>query len=123
MKHTLLPSVRTPQGLRAAALARRFGLANVAALLEQAAGSEPTTPQEQLLAACAVGDAAQARRLAAAHPGLLQGLAPEQLRMLPELAGSRVTLLRSHVDISSSGARRHGAIRAERERRTASYST
>ena len=33
-----------------------------------------------------MGDAAQARRLAAAHPGLLQGLAPEQLRMLPELA-------------------------------------
>ncbi|WP_046241272.1 ankyrin repeat domain-containing protein, partial [Delftia tsuruhatensis] len=60
--------------------------ADVAALLEQAAGSEPTTPQEQLLAACAMGDAAQARRLAAAHPGLLQGLAPEQLRMLPELA-------------------------------------
>ena len=80
------PATRTPQGLPAATLARRFGLAEAAALLEQAAGTEPSSPGEHFLAACASGDAAGARRLLDAHPGLLAGLAPEQLRMLPELA-------------------------------------
>ncbi len=80
------PAVRTPQGLGAATLARRFGLAEAAALLEQAAGAEPPTPVERFMAACAQGDEPQARSLLGAHPGLLSGLDHDALRMLPELA-------------------------------------
>lgn len=80
------PATRTPQGLPATTLARRFGLAEVADLLEQATQAGPASPEEQLLAACALGDGPAARGLLDAHPGLLAGLAPGQLRMLPELA-------------------------------------
>jgi hypothetical protein len=81
------PAWRTPQGLPAATLARRFGLPEVAALLEAAAGTPvPMPASEQLLAACARGDAGQARQLLALHPGLLHTLSSDQLRMLPELA-------------------------------------
>lgn len=94
------PSVRTPQGLSAAALARRFGLADVAALLEQAAGEEPGSPEEQFVACCAMGDKAQAGALLASHPGLLQSLSAEQLRMLPELAAlGRMAAVRCMVQL------------------------
>lgn len=94
------PAIRTPQGLCAAALARRFGLADVAALLEQAAGKEPGSPEEQFIAACAMGDKAQAGALLASHPGLLQSLSAEQLRMLPELAAlGRMDAVRSMVQL------------------------
>jgi ankyrin repeat protein len=103
------PATRTPQGLSAAALARRFGLADVAALLEQAAGSESATPEERFVAACARDDKVQAGGLLASHPALLQGLSPEQLRMLPELAAlGRMDAVRCMVELGWPIAARGG---------------
>lgn len=94
------PTARTPQGLGAAGLAWRFGLTDVAALLERAAGAEPASPQERFIAACALGDRAQAGALLASRPGLLQELSPEQLRMLPELAAlGRMEAVRCMVQL------------------------
>ena len=103
------PATRTPQGLGAARLARRFGLADVAVLLEQATGAEPATPEEQFVAACAMGDRARAGGLLASHPGLLQGLSHEQLRMLPELAAlGRMEAVRCMVELGWPIAARGG---------------
>ncbi len=85
------PAARTPDGVDAATLARRFGLPEVAARLLEAGMAPRTAPDEQWLAACALGDEAQARALQQAHPDLPAALKPDQLRMLPELAASGCT--------------------------------
>ncbi len=80
-------SVRTPDGADAHTLALRFGLPDVARLLERRGGSDAHLPlDEEFLAACARGDGPTARRIHAAHPQLLATLSPTQLRLLPELA-------------------------------------
>jgi len=44
------------------------------------------TPEQQLLVACHEGDASEARRLVAAHPGIVSALRPEDARALTDAA-------------------------------------
>jgi hypothetical protein len=78
---------RTPDGVAARMIALRFGQADVAGLLERAgAGLEPLAVDEAFVAACARGDAASARAIQQAHPGVIDALDDARLRLLPELA-------------------------------------
>lgn len=79
-------AVQTQDGISAHTLALRYGLPEVAQLIEQAGGGSALPTDEQFIAACARADAAAARQLLAQHPGLLRQLDPTQLRLLPELA-------------------------------------
>jgi ankyrin repeat protein len=76
-------SARTPDGADAHTLALRFGLRDVARLLEPV---ESSSPEEQFIAACAEADEAAARRLQSQRSDLPQTLSEAQLRLLPELA-------------------------------------
>lgn len=78
--------VKTPEGISAHALALRFGLTEVAQVLEQAGAGSAQAPDAQFVAACARADEAEARRLLAGHPQLVANLTPPQLRLLPEFA-------------------------------------
>jgi hypothetical protein len=80
------PRARTPAGISAWRLALQFGLAEVAEMLRRAGGAEPVSDEEQFIAACSRGDAAEARRLRALRPDLPGALAQQQLQLLPELA-------------------------------------
>jgi ankyrin repeat protein len=77
-------AARTPDGASAHTLALRFGLPEVARLL-QGDGS-PLPEDEAFIAACAQGDAAAVRRIRARRPDLPGALSQTQLRLLPELA-------------------------------------
>lgn len=77
----------TPDGTSAAVLALRFGLPEVAQLL-QAGSALSLPPVEQFIAACARADEAEATRLRAAHPKVAESLSGPQLRTLSELAGA-----------------------------------
>jgi len=79
-------SVRTREGIDSRTLALRFGLVEVARLLEGAGSTEQGSPQEAFIAACARADEPAARALQAAHPGLVDMLSESQLRLLSELA-------------------------------------
>jgi len=79
-------AVGTAEGTPAHIQALRYGLPEVAAFLRGVLGVGDIPPGEAFVAACAQGDEAQARALLAAQPGLVQGLAPAQQRLLPELA-------------------------------------
>jgi ankyrin repeat protein len=81
------PNAVTRDGTPAHLVALRFGLTEVAELLQSAgAGGVPTPPGEAFIAACARGDEAAARGVLAQHPGLIDRLDANQLRLLPELA-------------------------------------
>lgn len=80
------PSVTTIDGTSAYTVALRFGLPEVARLLQKAGGGAPLSVDEAFVAACAQGDEAAARRIHAAHPGIVGTLSETQLRQLPELA-------------------------------------
>lgn len=75
---------RSPDGANARALALRYGLPDVAALLP----AEDAAPDaaEQLVRACAIVDEMAARALLVAKPDLISLMTEAQLRMLPELA-------------------------------------
>ena len=77
-------TARTPDGASAYVLALRFGLPDVARLLER--DGAPLPEDEAFIAACAQGDKATARRIRAARPDLPGSLSQTQLRLLPELA-------------------------------------
>lgn len=79
-------SARTREGIDARTLALRFGLVEVARLLEGTGGEAQDAPQEAFIAACARADEPAARALQAAHPGLVDTLSESQLRLLSELA-------------------------------------
>lgn len=90
------PDVCTQDGTPAHIAALRFGLTEVALLLQPAAaattgaGNAAALPvDEAFIAACARGDAAAARAIEATHPGLIATLSPTQLRLLPELAAQQ----------------------------------
>jgi ankyrin repeat protein len=80
------PQARRGDGRSAWMLAYRGGFPSLQALLE-GAGARPETPSaaDELLAACGRGDDETARRLA--RPELLEALADEDVRRLPEAAG------------------------------------
>jgi hypothetical protein len=78
-------SATTPYGVSAYRLAVQLGLGEIAGLLAEKGAAEPVTEAEQFVAACARGDAAEARRIAAARPDLPGALSQAQLRALPEL--------------------------------------
>jgi len=86
------PDARTQDGTPARTMALRYGLTEVAQLLQDATegpqgnGGAPLAPDEAFIAACARGDGPAARALQAAHPGIIGTLGPTQLRLLPELA-------------------------------------
>lgn len=86
------PDARMQDGTPAHTMALRYGLTEVAQLLQNATAQTdgprhaPLAPDEAFIAACARGDEAAARALQTAHPGILCRLAPAQLRLLPELA-------------------------------------
>jgi hypothetical protein len=65
------PAATTPDGTPAHRVALRFGLTEVARLLEAAGGGAPLPPDEAFVAACARGDEAAARLLLSRHPGLI----------------------------------------------------
>ncbi|RSZ37230.1 MULTISPECIES: ankyrin repeat domain-containing protein [unclassified Variovorax] len=80
------PSVTTSDGISAYTAALRFGLPEVAHLLQPTGDDTPLPVAEAFVAACAQGDEATARRILAAHPGIVGTLSEAQLRQLPELA-------------------------------------
>jgi ankyrin repeat protein len=82
------PRGRTKDGTTAYRLALRFGLPEVADMLSAAGAAEPLSVEDEFLAACARGDAAEARRFLAAKPGIILGLSGRQLQLLPELAAA-----------------------------------
>ncbi|HEX3550241.1 MAG TPA: hypothetical protein VHT53_07700 [Candidatus Elarobacter sp.] len=98
------PATRTPDGTSAHSWAVQFGLDDVAALLRERAASgeapETLTDEERFVAACARGDADEARRIRAARPDLPAALGERQLRILPELAAAGAGLgVRTMVEL------------------------
>jgi len=80
------PSATTSDGTSAYTAALRFGLPEVASLLQKAGGGTPIPVDEAFIAACAQGDEATARGIQSAHPSIVGSLSEAQLRLLPELA-------------------------------------
>jgi ankyrin repeat protein len=80
------PRATTPDGVSAYRLALQFGLGEVAELLRAITAPGPIAEEEQFIAACARGDATEARRLRAIRPDLPGTLSVQQLRLLPDLA-------------------------------------
>jgi ankyrin repeat protein len=80
------PSATTSDGTSAYTAALRFGLPEVASLLQKAGGAARIPVDEAFIAACAQGDEAAARVIQSAHPGIVSALSEAQLRLLPELA-------------------------------------
>jgi ankyrin repeat protein len=81
-------SARTPDGTTAHTLALRFGLTEVAELLERAGAAGQGSQEDRFIAACARGDEAEARRIQSGRPDLPGVLSETQLRLLPELAAA-----------------------------------
>jgi hypothetical protein len=82
------PAATTPDGVSAHVWALRYGLIEVAEMLDSAGDAPPLPHEERFLAACARGDAAEARRLQGERPDLPTALSEAQLRLLPELAAT-----------------------------------
>lgn len=82
------PAARTRDGASAHTQALRYGLPEVAQLLQAAGVAADPGEDEAFLAACARGDAEAARRIQARRPDLPGALSEAQLRLLPELAAA-----------------------------------
>lgn len=78
------PLARTPGGISAYRLAQQVGMPEVADLLRAAGAAEPLSEAEDFVAACARGDAAEARRIQRGRPDLPGSLPEAQLRLLPD---------------------------------------
>ena len=78
------PKARTPGGISAYRLAMQTGLQDVAEILRAAGASDELTADEAFVAACASGDAIEARRIRAQHPELPGSLPEDRLRLLPD---------------------------------------
>jgi hypothetical protein len=79
---------RTRDGVSAYLLASRYGLHDVVELLAAAGVGEALSIADQFVAACARGDAHDARRLKAVEPDVIDGLSGPQLLQLPNLAAA-----------------------------------
>lgn len=82
------PTAKTPDGVGAFRLAQQLGLGEVVELLEEKGLAEPLDEAERFVAACARGDAAEARRIRAARPDLPGALPAARLRTLPDMVAA-----------------------------------
>jgi Ankyrin repeats (3 copies) len=82
------PSSPTQECLSPYRLALQFGLSEAAALLKAQTGALELSDDERFIAACARGDEAEARAVAAQRPDLPAGLSAAQLRLLPDMAAA-----------------------------------
>ena len=82
------PSRPAREGLSPYRLALQFGLTEAAALLQAQTEAPEISDDERFVAACARGDEASARAVAARRPGLPAGLSAAQLRLLPDMAAA-----------------------------------
>ncbi|KRR13754.1 hypothetical protein CQ12_17880 [Bradyrhizobium jicamae] len=82
------PSRPTRDDISPYRLALRFGLSDAAALLRGPAGEPDISDEERFVAACARGDAAEARAIRAQRPDLPASLSSAQLRLLPDMAAA-----------------------------------
>ncbi len=91
-------------------LAMRAGNRVVADVLRaRGAAVEPLRPVDALLSACAVGDAAAARRVRDAHPGLLESLPPVERDALVHVAADgRAAAVRALAALGFDVAREGG---------------
>ncbi len=80
------PRARTSDGDSAYRMASLYGLSEVAHMLRKLGADEPLSLTDQFVAACAYADAAEATRILAQHPGIVDELSPQQLHQLPNLA-------------------------------------
>lgn len=82
------PTERSRDGVSAYTQALRYGLPEVAAVLERAGVTADLDDEDLFVAACAGNDAPAARRIKARRPDLPAALDENRLRMLPELAAA-----------------------------------
>lgn len=82
------PTVRTRDGVGAYTQALRYGLPEVAAVLERAGVAADIDDEDLFVAACAGDDAEAAGRIKARRPDLPAALGEARLRMFPELAAA-----------------------------------
>ena len=80
------PEARTQDGISAYTLSMRYGLQDVAEVLQRAGVTDGLGDEELFVAACASGDEDAARRIQARRPDLPKMLGEAQLKLLPELA-------------------------------------
>jgi len=82
------PSRATREGISPYRLALQFGLTEAAALLKVQTDAPEISDDERFVAACARGDEAEARMVAARRPDLPAALSAAQLRLLPDMAAA-----------------------------------
>jgi ankyrin repeat protein len=82
------PTRPTREGLSLYRLALRFGLAEIAALLQAKTNAPEISDDERFVAACACGDETEARAVASRRPDLPAALSAAQLRLLPDMAAA-----------------------------------
>lgn len=82
------PLIRTQNGISTSTQALRYGLPEVAAVLEKAGAAADFEDEDLFVAACAGNDARAARHIIARRPDLPAALNEVLLRMLPELAAA-----------------------------------
>jgi hypothetical protein len=82
------PLATTPAGVGGYSLALQFGLRDVAALLRDHGAAATLSEDEQFVAACAGGDAAEAQRICARRPDLPGSLPEARLRILPDMVAA-----------------------------------
>lgn len=78
----------TADGVNPYKLALRFGLSEVAAALRDRIDVPDLSEEERFVAACARGDAIEARAIHSRRPDLPAALPPAQLRLLPDLTAA-----------------------------------
>lgn len=82
------PRSRDRNGLSAYIHALRYGLPHIAEMLREAGSDDVLAPEEAFLAACARGDATEARRLQTSYPDFPAAFDIARLRLFPELAAA-----------------------------------
>lgn len=82
------PTVKTKDGVSAYVQALRYGLPEVAEVLQQEGVKESVTDDDLFIAACARGDIDAARHIQSRRSDLPAALSESQFRLLPELAAA-----------------------------------
>ena len=85
------PRAKTEDGVSAYIQALRYGLPEVAAVLEREGAATDLDDDDRFVAACARNDAQAARHIQERRPDLPAALDETRLRMLPELAAAGCT--------------------------------